>query len=343
MIIGGGFAGAATAYHLSARFEGKTILVEKEEIPGTHASGKNASLVLQSIENPEVRKILAASRKAFTQHHQEVGFEELGSLQLGAPGDLEKLQDPDLIESHILEPSEARKKTPLLQDHEFEAALWTPSDGVMDISRLLYFYLDKARSCGNFEVCLNCEVTGIRRRDGRYLIETSLGPIECNLIVNAAGAWAPSIAEIAGIESLQMNSFKRHLFILEGIPVIDLKSPFVWNIAENFYFRPESGGVLFSVCDEELAESEFNPTVNSSIELQLAELIDAQLPAMENALKRQVWSCFRTKTPHGGFYIEWSKNHPSLLWVAGLGGHGMGTSWEVGRLAADKILSRKQS
>jgi len=315
-------------------------LLEQEKIPGAHASGKNASLVLQSVEHARVREIVAASRKAYSRHREEVGFTEVGSIQLGSPSQLEKLRDPDHVESFVLDPADARKKVPLLANHRFQAALWTPSDGVMDISHLLYFFLDGARLNGDFEMRLDCRVTGFEKKDGGCIVKTVQGPVECGLVVNAAGAWAPGLAEDAGIEPLPMTSFKRHLFILEGISGIDPASPFTWSIAENFYFRPESGGIMFSICDEESAGRDFTPTVNPEVELQLAELVETRLPAFSGAVQRQVWSCFRTKTPHGGFYIEWSRSFPEMLWVAGLGGHGMGAAWEVGRLAAEKILER---
>ncbi len=56
---------------------------------------------------------------------------------------------------------------------------------------------------------------------------------------------------------------------------------------------------------------------------------------------RSVWSCFRTKTPDDRFVIGWDPQLEGLFWVAGLGGHGMGCSWQIGRLAA-AIFRRQQ-
>lgn len=79
-------------------------------------------------------------------------------------------------------------------------------------------------------------------------------------------------------------------------------------------------------------------TVNPEISQVLVELIWQELPKLRNASQRRLWSCFRTRTPHGAFHLCWAKQLKNFLWVAGLGAHGMGTSWEVGRLAAEKIL-----
>jgi D-arginine dehydrogenase len=339
LIVGAGFAGAATAYHLATRYPGRIVVVDREDVPGYHASGRNASLVLQSVDNVEVREMVAGGVDAYLRHAPAVGYEPVGSLLLGGRTQLARLRDPRFCRSEILEPGDARAQVPLLRDHEFEAALWTPSDGVMDISRLLQFYLDGASREG-CELRLGCRVVGLRRNDSGFRVESSTGNFQARIVVNGAGAWAPELATMLGIRPLPMRSFKRHLFVLDGIGGVDPHWPYVWSLDKNFYFRPESGGLLFSVCDEEVWERDFIPTVTAEVVERLAEVVANELPALEDALQRRVWSCFRTKTPDGGFHLGWSDEAEGFLWVAGLGGHGMGASWEVGRRAAGMIAER---
>jgi D-arginine dehydrogenase len=341
LIIGAGFAGASTAFHLTRNGSpGSILLVEKEEVPGYHASGRNASMVLQAVDNAPVREIVAQSVVRYLEHADEVGYSPVGSLLLGRLPQLEPLRSPDRIPSDILTPDQVRRRVPLLEGHAFEAALFTPSDGVMDISRLLQFYLNQARAKA-LQVRLNCAVVKIRAIDGGFEVLLQDGStVSTRLIVNGAGAWAPAVAEMAGIASLPMKSYKRHLFVLEGIEGIRADWPFVWSVDHSYYFRPESGGLLFSVCDEELATSDFVPTVNPGIAEQLAELTGEHLPSLDAAVQRREWSCFRTKTPDGQFHLGFSRQLPGFLWVAGLGGHGMGASWEVGRRAAGLVRER---
>lgn len=339
LIIGAGFAGASTAFHLAPRFQGSVLIVDQEEVPGYHATGRNASLVLQSVENPEVREIVATSVEAYLQRPSEVGYRAVGSLLLGTQKQLEPLREPDRIATQYIGPADAVRRVPLLRGHSFERALWTPTDGVMDISQLLDYYLRSARAEG-VKIQLDTRVEVIEKKGAIFQVQTGHDLIEAGMIVDAAGAWAPRIAESAGIESLPMRSFKRHLFVLEGFDEVDSSWPFVWSMDQSFYFRPESGGILFSVCDEELWLEDFVQTVNPEISEKLADLIVGQLPLFEEALQRRLWSCFRTKTPEGGFHLGWADQLDGFLWVAGLGGHGMGASWEVGRRAAELILNR---
>ncbi len=336
LIVGAGFAGTAIAFHLSQHFPGSILLIDKEECPGFHASGRNASLVLQSTANREIRRVLAASRQAYCQLGTEVGFEPKGSLLLGKKDQLEETREPDLIVSEYQEPEKVCRQIPWLKGHEFEAALWTPSDGVMDISLLLQFYLQGARSRGA-ELWLNCQLLGASG-DGPYHLETSRGTIEANTLVNAAGAWAPQVAEMAGAFPVPLSPLKRHLFVLDEVPSLTPSQSFVWNLAQNFYCRPESGGLLISICDEERTVS-LEPTVSPDISQSLAELVWLELPALREATQREVWSCFRTKAPDDSFVIGWDSAAENFFWVAGLGGHGVGSSWELGRLAAERFVS----
>jgi len=314
-------------------------MIDQEEVPGYHASGRNASLVLQSVRHPEIRRIIALSRQAYSENHEDVGYVEVGSLMLGSEGALDGLRQPELIESEFLSPEVVRDRVSVLQGHNFETALWTPSDGVMDISRLIQFYLDGARRKG-VRLELNCRAMDIQCTNNSFLVETPRGMIEAGILVNGAGAWANEIARLAGLDPLPMTSYKRHLFILDQVSDLHEDWPFVWSIDKEFYLRPESGGLLFSVCDEEPAEKDFVQTVNPEIGQHLVELIWEELPRLHDALQRQVWSCFRTRTPDGAFHLGWSSALKNFLWVAGLGGHGMGASWEVGRMAAGMIIER---
>ena len=338
VIAGAGFAGAATAYHLSRSFRGSILLLEREKIPGAHASGRNASLLLQSVADPALRRCAAASREAYVDVRREIGFEEVGSLLLGSPGQLARLREPELVPSRILAPEEAVDQAPLLDGYDFENALSTPGDGVIDTWALLNHYLNVARSRG-VEVLLDCEIREVSA-GSTWRLETSHGEIEADCLVNGAGAWASELACLAGLEAPVLAPYKRHLFVLDGVEPVEVERPFVWSLEPEFYFRPESGGMLFSVCDEARSTC-LVETVSPGIEETLAELVTARLPRFENARVRSVWSCFRTKTDDGRFVIGRDPMAESFVWVAGLGGHGMGCSWEVGRLGAEAVLGSR--
>ena len=62
-IIGAGFAGAATAYHLTRRGASDIVILEQESIPGFHSSGRNAAMVRQCVSDPALAALLTGCRK----------------------------------------------------------------------------------------------------------------------------------------------------------------------------------------------------------------------------------------------------------------------------------------
>ncbi len=337
VIIGSGFAGASTAFHLSSSFSGSILVIDKEQVPGFHASGRNASLLRQSVELPEIRRVVAASCEAYQQRQSETGFTRTGSLLLGTRDQLDAVRETRLIDSFYENPGEVRQQIPLLQSHHFEAVLRTPSDGVMDIAKLLQFYLGQAQGRG-VRFLLDCMLTGVEG-SGPFRLQTSAGQIEAGYVINAAGAWAPTLARMVGAANLPLTPLKRHLFVLDTSSQLDAGWPFVWSLDQNFYFRPESGGLLFCVCDEEVSGG-LEPTISPNISQSMVNLVWDQLPALREAAQRQVWSCFRTNSADGSFVVGWDYKVDRFFWVAALSGHGMGGSWGIGQLAARRFMEQ---
>jgi D-arginine dehydrogenase len=321
LVVGAGFAGLATAYHLARGSRLRVVVLERREVPGAHASGRNAALVLQSVASPPLRRCLAASCREYLARQDRLGYRPCGSLLLGSQAALAAVREPAVVASRELPADEARRRVPLLAGHDVAAALLTPDDGVMDIGLLLAFYLEGARAAG-VEVRLRAEVTGLARAGADWTVETTAGPLAAGVVVDAAGAWAGELAALAGAAPLPLVPWKRHLFVLDGV-AMDPAAPYPWSLERGFYEERTAS----------LAES-----VSPQIAERAAAVVLAELPALADTTQRAAWSCFRTKAPDGLPVVGWDPVAPGFFWVAGLGGHGMGASWEIGRLAATGIL-----
>ncbi|HSR69332.1 MAG TPA: FAD-dependent oxidoreductase [Acidobacteriota bacterium] len=334
VIVGAGFAGAATAYHLSRPGSASILMLEREQAPGLHSSGRNASLLLQSGSNALVRRLTVLSLKHYQERAERLGFRESGSIQTGSRATLQALLGDEGIESCWISPQEAVKQVPQLEGSAFQQALLTPGDGVMDIARLMDFYLSGARQRGA-RLLTSAPVTEISGR-GPFRIRAGCHFIEAARIVDAAGAWASHIASLAGLPVPALTPKKRHLFHLEAGNV-SARQPFLWDQERDFYFRPQGNGLLFSLCDEE-ADSSLDTTPSPHIEERLQQHLKSHLPSLSGRPPSAIRACFRTHSADGEPLIGAHPQCADFLWVAALGGFGMGASWEIGRRAAQALL-----
>ncbi len=348
VIIGAGFAGAATAYHLARRGRRDILLVEQEAVPGFHSSGRNAAMIRQCVSDPALTR-LARDGAAFLRNLPSdfpvpVQYKQHGSLLLGCGAGWEKLRhDAETgaslgVDVQLWTPEQAKNHVPVLRDATFDGAAWCASDGVVDIHALLSGYLKGATAAG---VRLRCgtEVKAIVQKGSEgFELLTDGETIKTQILINASGAWANPVAKMAGAAELPLVPCRRHLFVSPPMDWVDTSWPFVWDVSHEVYFRPEGKGLLLCACDQqEMAACD--PPVDPSIEESLAEKIQRTIPALSRVSINRRWAGLRTLSRDGRFVIGWDGKLQGFFWVAGLGGHGVTTSAAAGALAADLIAA----
>ena len=347
VIIGAGFAGAATAYHLSRRGVADILLLEQEALPGFHSSGRNAAMIRQCVPD---RYLLALTRdgsrflrKLPHDWPEPVQFKQNGSLLLGSGEGWAKLQrDAKLgrslgVEMDLWTPEQAKRHVPVLKEAEFDGAAWCGTDGVLDIHALLSGYL-KAASARGTRIRYASVVQSIGAAEDGLTVVVNGESIRARVVINASGAWANTIAKLAGAAELPLRPCRRHLFVSPPLAWVDRSWPFVWDVTHDIYFRPEGEGLLLCACDQtELAPGD--PPVDEMVKELLAEKIARHLPALSGVSISRGWAGLRTLSSDGRFVIGWDGKVKGLFWVAGLGGHGVTTSSAVGALAADLLLA----
>lgn len=351
VVIGAGFAGAATAYHLARSGVADVLILEQEPIPGFHSSGRNAAMIRQCVPDAAV---LALARDGAAFLHQVLGdwpepvqFRNNGSLLLGSGASWAKLKkDAELgrsmgVKTEVWSVAQAKARVSLLQDAVFEGAIWCGTDGIVDIHALLLGYLKGGMSKG-VRVRYNCQVRSIRSMGDGFELVTQEDIVQARVLINASGAWANVIAQMAGAVELPLRPYRRHLFVSPPLPWVDPRWPFVWDVTHDIYFRPEGEGLLLCACDQqEMLPSD--PPEDPTVRELLAEKIQQFMPALSGVPINRSWAGLRTITSDGRFVIGWDPKIERLFWVAGLGGHGVTTSSAVGELAAQLIIDGRIS
>ena len=348
VIIGGGLAGAATAYHLTCAGVKDILVLEQEDSAGFHASGRSAGLVHRISPDHTMTPLLREGTD-FIRHLRSlwpipVVFHEVGSLALASGKMWEgfrALADRGVgHETHLicLTPEEAVKKVPVLEGCKFDGALWCPQDGVVDVKALLKGYLTMAKMKGA-KVMTTAKVLGIETKNNFITgVVTASQTIKTMIVVNAAGAWAGEIGQMAKAVKVPLVSYRRHIFTTDPIPWVSSDWPPVWDFTDQVYFRPESGGLLLSPCDAD-EHPPGDPAVEPAASVAVCLLKEklARYPKLSDLPIKNCWAGLRTDSKDGRFVIGWDPTIHGFFWVAGLAGYGVSASSAVGRLATDLI------
>jgi glycine cleavage system T protein len=203
VVIGGGIYGVNIAYHLSKRGKKDIVLLEKGEIASGESSHA-AGVVTQFATS----KTMMQFRKYSIELYSELGlFNHVGSLRVASS----KVQLKELERSvsrakaigmdvEIISPSEAVKVMPQISAKNLYGAIYLPRDGHLSPYDTTTGMARIIREMG-VEVNTHTRVTGLElspKGDIQKVI-TNRGSIKTNLVVNAAGMWAPRIAAMVGV------------------------------------------------------------------------------------------------------------------------------------------------
>ena len=347
IIIGAGMAGVATAYFLARKGQKNILVLEREKIAGTQSTGRNAAILRTMIPTPLLNRLACQSAEFY--HNPPEGFssEPLVNrvgVYLAARQEhvatLQKWCDENPESGLIQEDASCvYQQVPILAPGLKRVAC-KPDDGILDVHSILQGFLRGATRAGA-EFCLGCEFKKLVVRDGRVVgVETGEGLMEASKVVVANGGWA-SLAETFSGYALPFTPYRRHLLVTEPLAQVNPRWPVVWIVGEEFYFRPESGGLLMSGCDTVKVTPEHGDIMDHAEVERIASKAAHWLPSLADARVGRAWSGMRTFAPDELFVIGSDPRLQGLFWVAGMGGHGITCAPVVGTIAADWIAEGK--
>jgi D-arginine dehydrogenase len=163
-------------------------------------------------------------------------------------------------------------------------------------------------------------------------VATAAGAFEAPVIVNAAGAWADTVAQLAGVATLGLTPLRRSAAILPAPEGRDVSSwPAVCSMSETWYAKPEAGKLMVSPADEDPVE----PHDAWPDDMVLAEGLDRYERAVTVPVTRveRSWAGLRTFAPDRTPVVGFDPAAEGFFWLAGQGGYGIQTAPALSRLA----------
>lgn len=334
LVVGGGVAGLSVAWQM-ARY-GRVIVLEREAGTGYHSSGRSATYYHFGIGNRPVRLLTQASGTFFTD--PPAGFADV-PLATPAPALMvvragqDELFETNLAEMKAITGSAReidfdamRRLVPVLRlgEKSISRGLLDPAAARLDDHALMMGFARGLRAADG-SIVTAAEVTVIERQAGRWRLRTPQGDFTAPVLVNAAGAWADSIATLAGVAPLGLSPLRRTIIAFDPPHGVDARAwPLVRSLANEFYFLPEGGHLLASPADE---------TPSPPCDAQPEELdIATAAWRIEDVTTMQVrrvlhkWAGLRTFTADRVPVAGFAADAPGFFWLVGQGGYGLQTA-----------------
>ena len=213
IIVGGGMAGASAAFFLADKHS--VLLLEAEEHCGYHTTGRSAAVFEENYGTKAIREITRASRDFYERPpegfvdvpllHQRgwvfVANEEQLHLLDSVAQDLEDAGLPP--ERHG--PEFYENLVPIAKPGYAAGCLWNPVSSDIDVDALHQAFLRGTKAKGG-EIVTRARVDQLSREADLWQVRCGDRQFSGAILVNAAGAWADELGQMAGCEKNRIGA-----------------------------------------------------------------------------------------------------------------------------------------
>ena len=363
VIVGGGAVGCGAAFSLAEAGKTDILLIEKESTVAAATSSQAAGLVGQVRNTTERVKLAMWSVETFSRLQENEksnpAWRQVGSLRVALNDErveefrhMKRVCDEAGLETEFIDKARAKELWPLMDFNQSRAVLWCPSDGYLQPYDLTMSYVEHARELGvRFQT--DTRALGIRVENDRVqAVKTDRGEIECELVINAAGAHACQLAASVGVE-LPIIPVRHEFFVTVECDGMAPTLPVMRIPDATLYLRGEVNSLLcggweprsLSNDPREIALGDEQPLIEEDYEVlgQFAEELSPHIPTVNELGVRSVFKGWPTFTPDGRFIIGESSKVKGFVMAGGCNAHGVSGSAGIGRHLVESLLEETPS
>jgi glycine cleavage system aminomethyltransferase T/glycine/D-amino acid oxidase-like deaminating enzyme len=361
VIIGGGVGGTSVAYHLAELGWRDIVLVDRAELT-SGSTFHSAGLVGQLRGSVTLTRMMMYGTELYRRLKDETGVDpawhEVGSIRLASS----KVRMEELerqagwaktfgLPMELIDVQEARDRFPLMSTTGVLGGVWLPTDGWLDPSGLAQALAAGARARG-VAIRTHTRVVGIDMSHGRVVgvkIEHGgeRGAIGTDVVINAAGMFAPEIGRMVGVTVPIIPMAHQYLFT-EPLSGVHTGLPQLRDPDNLVYFREEVGGLCMGGYERDPAPwgldgipPDFNGKLLAPDMARFEPIIAGairRVPAIEDARVSRVINGPEAFTPDNEFILGESEVRGFWL-AAGFCAHGIAGAAGIGQQLATWIVA----
>lgn len=341
IIIGGGIVGASIGAALASTH--RIVLLEGEDQPGYHATGRSAALFTEAYGPPQVRALTRASRSFFDApppaFFETALLHRRGTLFVASAeqhADAEALHGrlhAEGLQARMLDGKEARALIPVLRESASVAAVHDVDAFDVEVDALLQGFLRLLRAGGGL-IATQQRVSQLLHDGSLWHVHTGRGGHwTAKTVVNAAGAWADEIAALADTHRIGLEPRRRSAFLFDAPAGLATQQwPAVIAMDESWYFKPDAGLLLGSPANADPVHP--HDVVAEELDVAIGIHNIEQATTLQIRRPRSTWAGLRSFVSDGEPVCGYARDVPGFFWAAALGGYGIQTAPAFGELAA---------
>ncbi|MEO9601391.1 FAD-binding oxidoreductase [Parasphingorhabdus sp.] len=345
VIIGAGIAGASIASEIGA--DRSVLLLEAEDYPGYHSTGRSAAFWTESYGGPLVQPLTSASREFLENPPPD--FSQNSFLSPRGAVNIAQDHEKALADQFLADFADngltmerwgwdqTKSLVPNIKS-VWNHTIYEPDCCDIDVAALHAAYLKDAKRKAVDLIC-RTRITQIEKDDRGWLLSDGDESYHATILVNAAGAWVDSIARMADAKPIGIQPLIRNMVQIETEPPSTSAMPLVVGLDGSFYFKPEAGGGYW------LSPHDETPTEATDVapdELSVAIAIDRFEKVMDVEVKRVTgkWAGLRSFAPDRLPVVGFDAAVADFFWFAGQGGFGIQTAPAAAKLARSVLLGQ---
>lgn len=350
-IIGAGVIGCSLAYYLCRRGIANIVIIEKERFPGAGSTSKAFGGIRAQFTTEANICMSLLTMKLLEEMDEEMasqsGYIKAGYLFVTANRKrFEQLQQTIRFQQRLgvtVEPvsrDEIAARFPYFRSDDILGGSFGGRDGFIDPGGLTNAFYSRALSLGA-TVMSETSVAGVLKSDGKMTgVATNRGPVAAEVVVNAAGGHAATIADYAGV-TLPVQPIRSNIAVSGPTPQLPRVIPMTVDLDTGLLIRREGEGVGYAYTNPSEP-----PGFHSNFDPEFIELI---APKIETRFPNMMDAGINFSKCWAGLYPETPDHHailgesgvPGFLLAVGFGGHGIMHGPAAGKVMSELIATGK--